>query len=145
MTSKEDEARRDWLFLEQIVGDSGLELWGVDDGDPVIADHEPSEAEADELAAAVTPAHLDAQCAAVDLIVREHRLARVIKPAPAETRRAPLRSDMSRLELLAMVQQLSAAHPGQFAQHYRNLDEMSDQTLRALVEDLLALADDDPL
>ena len=53
MTSKEDEARRDWLFLEQIVGDSGLELWGVDDGDPVIADHEPSEAEADELAAAV--------------------------------------------------------------------------------------------
>ncbi len=143
MTSREDDARRDWLFIEQIVGDSGFELWEIDDGDAALAPHEPSEAEVDELAAAVTHEQIDAQRAAVDAIIRERGLrARTTKPVRTP-QRAPLRADMTRLELLAMVRQLSAAHPGQFAQHYRNLDDMTDDTLRALAEDMLALVNDD--
>lgn len=144
MTSREDDARRDWLFIEQIVGDSGVELWEIDDGEAALAPHEPSEAEADELAAAVTPEQMDTQRAAVDALIRERGLrARASKPVRNAAQRAPLRADMTRLELLAMMRQLSASHPGQFAQHYRNLDDMTDDTLRALAEDMLALVNDD--
>lgn len=143
MTSKEDQALQDWLFLEQIVGDSGIELREIDDGAAELAAHEPSEAELGELAAAVTTDQLAKQRASADELIRENwRRAGARRPVRT-TKREPLRPDISRLELLAMIQQLSTAHPGQFAQHYRNLDDMTDETLRALVEDMLALVDDD--
>lgn len=144
MTSKEDQARQDWLFLEKIIGDSGIELREIDDGAPELAAHEPSDAELAELARAVTVEQLADQRAAVDALIREDwQRARTSAPIRTATTRAPLRPDLSRLELLAMVHQLTAAHPGQFAQHYRNLDDMTDETLRALVEGMLALVDDD--
>lgn len=144
MTSKDDQAQQDWLFLEQIVGDSGIELREIDDGSAELAAHEPSDAELGELAAAVTPEQLADQRAAVDAVMREEwERARSKRPVRTTSKREPLRPDMPRLELLAKVRQLSEAHPGQFAQHYRNLDDMTDETLRALVEDMLALVDDD--
>lgn len=142
--SDDDKLQRDWLLIEKIVGDSGAELHDVDDGAPELAPHEPSEAELDELAAALTPSQLAEQRAAVDALIREEsERARVVKPARTAAKRAPLPPSLSRVELLAMVDQLRTAHPGQYAQHYRNLDGMTDETLRALVEDMLALAGDD--
>jgi hypothetical protein len=144
MTTDDDQLRRDWLLIEAIVGDAGVELWELDDGAPDLAPHEPTEAELDQLAAAVTPAQLAEQRAAVDALIREEwQQARAAKPVRTTRKRETLSPSMSRVELLAMVEQLHAAHPGQFAQHYRNLDGMTDETLRALVEDMLALVDDD--
>jgi hypothetical protein len=143
MTSKDDQARRDWLFIDAIVGDSGIELRELDDGDPELAPHEPSDAELVELAAAVTSEQLAAQQAAVDALIRERWQRRRVAPPQRTISRRTLEPGMSRLELLAMVDQLHGAHPGQFAQHYRNLDDMTDEMLRALVEDMLTLVDDD--
>ena len=146
MTIDDRELRRRWLALEQIVGDSGFELWDEDDRTADLAAHEPSEAELRALAATVTPEDLATQRAAVDELIRQEwqrgREARETRPMRAGGRvSAP--ATASRVDLLAMVTQLRAAHPGQFAQHYRNLDELDDDTLRALVEDMLALADDE--
>jgi len=140
----DDEARRAWLAIEAIVGDSEIELDDLDDGDPVLAPHEPSDAQLAEWAAEVSPAKLAAQREGVDALIREAwAQARATRPTRAVARRT-LSPGLSRVELLAMVAQLHATHPGQFAQHYRNLDDMSDETLRALVEDMLALVDDAP-
>lgn len=145
MTTDDEEARRAWLAIEAIVGDSEIELDDDDDGDPVFAAHEPTDEELRTWAAAVSPTALAAQREAVDLLIREAwSQARATKPIRRVSARQTLAPGMPRVELLAMVAQLHAAHPGQFAQHYRNLDEMSDETLRALVEDMLALVDDEP-
>ncbi len=142
--SDDDKLRRDWLLIEKIVGDSGVELHEIDDGAPELAPHEPGEAELDELAAAVTPAQVAEQRSAVDALIREEwERARAARPVRTAAKRRPLPPSLSRVELLAMVEQLRAAHPGQFAQHYRNLDGITDETVRALVEDMLALAGDD--
>src|SRR5262249_15329261 len=143
MTS-DAETRKLWLQIEAIVGDSEIELAHLDDGDPVLATHEPTEAELDELAGKVDPAALAAQRTNVDALVREAwERARERTPV-RHNKRVPLAPNLSRADLLAMVAQLQSAHPQQFAQHYRNLDDMSDENLRALVEDMLALINDDP-
>jgi hypothetical protein len=141
----DDEARRAWLAIEAIVGDAEIELADTDDGDPALAPHEPTDEELKACAAEVAPADLAAQREAADALIPEAWAhARATKSIRRTPPRQTLTPGMTRLELLAMVAQLQAAHPGQFAQHYRNLDDMNDATLRALVEDMLALVDDEP-
>lgn len=144
MTTDDDEARRAWLAIEAIVGDCEIELDDLDDGDPVLAPHEPTDEELAAWSAEVSPADLAAQRETVDALIRDAWAeARTTKPMRRMSARETLTPGMSRVELLVMVAQLQAAYPGQFAQHYRNLDDMSDETLRALVEDMLALVDDE--
>ncbi len=143
MTREDDELRQLWLAIEAIVGDSEIELADLDDSAPSLSRHEPTEVQLDRWAAEVAPAELAAQRHTVDALIREEwQRARERKPARQPSKRPSLAADLSRGELLAMVQQLQAAHPQQFAQHYRNLDSMTDATLRALVEDMLALVND---
>lgn len=139
-----DAERTLWLQIEAVVGDSEIELADFDDGAPALGAHEPSEAELDELAATVAPAALAAQRKDIDAMIRDAwRQARETKPVRHGARPA-LSPDLPRAELVAMVAQLHARYPQQFAQHYRNLDEMTDENLRALLEDMLALIDDEP-
>jgi hypothetical protein len=143
MTSS-DELHRLWLAVEAIVGDSEIALEARGDDRATLAKHEPSEVELDAYAAAVAPDQLTSQRATVDSIIRdEWQRARAAKPVRTVAKREPVSPSLSRAELLAMVEQLRGAHPQQFAQHYRNLDAMSDETLRALVEDMLALLHDE--
>ncbi len=137
---RDEEERRVWLSLEAMVGEAATELDALDDGEPELAPHEPSDDELRALGATIDPVKVDALDAQVQALIAaewQRRLSAATTRRP--TQRAPLSRSLSVAELLARRSALMAEHPG-LAQYHRELDDhLAPDVLRAQVEDMEAL------
>ena len=128
-----DELRRAWLALDAAFGDELAEsepLAEVDDAESAAAPARTSDAYVTRVRAMVDE-RLDEKWRELLAHAREQRRTRPIKVVPASPER-------TRPELLARLAELRTSYPT-LALHHRDLEEMSDDMLSALVEDIEAV------